>query len=76
MGRIYCNVRMEDRQCLLVIIGATKDGKKELIALDGGVRESELSWTEILVDLKHRGLEGGPELAVRGYPNILGFSSD
>jgi len=61
---IYCNVRMEDRQCLLVIIGATKDGKKELIALDGGVRESELSWTEILLDLKHRGLKNGPELAV------------
>jgi len=68
---IYCNVRMEDRQCLLVIIGATKDGKKELIALDGGVRESELSWTEILVDLKHRGLKDGPELAVGD--GALGF---
>ena len=68
---IYCNVRMEDRQCLLVIIGATKDGKKELIALDGGVRESELSWTEILVDLKRRGLKGGPELAVGD--GALGF---
>jgi transposase-like protein len=68
---IYCNVRMEDRQCLLVIIGATKDGKKELIALDGGVRESELSWTEILVDLKRRGLKDGPELAVGD--GALGF---
>lgn len=51
---IYCNVRMEERQCLLVIIGATKDGKKELLALDSGFRESELSWTELLLDLKHR----------------------
>jgi putative transposase len=34
---IYCNVRMEDRQCLLVVIGATKDGKKELIALESGM---------------------------------------
>ena len=37
---IYCNVRMEEKQCLLVIIGATEDGTKELIALDGGFRES------------------------------------
>jgi transposase-like protein len=39
---IYCNVRMDDKQCLLVIIGATEDGKKELVAIDGGFRESEL----------------------------------
>jgi len=51
---IYCNVRMDDRQCLLVIIGATEDGKKELLALDSGLRESDLSWTEVLLDLKHR----------------------
>ncbi|MBW2660685.1 MAG: transposase [Deltaproteobacteria bacterium] len=43
---IYCNVRMEERQCLLVIIGATKEGKKELLALESGFRESELSWAE------------------------------
>ena len=61
---IYCNVRMEEKQCLLVIIGATKDGRKELVALEGGFRESELSWTEVLVDLKHRGLKEAPELAV------------
>lgn len=61
---IYCNVRMEDRQCLLVIIGATKDGKKELVAIDSGFRESELSWTELLLDIKRRGLKDGPELAV------------
>jgi len=61
---IYCNVRMEERQCLLVIIGATKDGKKELLALESGFRESELSWAELLLNLKHRGLKDGPELAV------------
>jgi len=61
---IYCNVRMEEKQCLLVIIGATKEGKKELLALESGFRESELSWTEVLLDMKRRGLEKGPELAV------------
>jgi len=61
---IYCNVRMEERQCLLVIIGATENGKKELLAIDSGFRESELSWTEILIDLKRRGLKKAPKLAV------------
>ena len=61
---IYCNVRMNNRQCLLVIIGATDDGHKELVALEGGFRESELSWLEVLVDLKRRGLQTPPELAV------------
>jgi len=55
---------MEERQCLLVIIGATKEGKKELLALESGFRESELSWAELLFDLKHRGLKEGPELAI------------
>jgi len=68
---IYCNVRMEERQCLLVIIGATKEGKKELLALESGFRESELSWAELLLDLKHRGLKEGPELAVGD--GALGF---
>ena len=68
---IYCNVRMEGRQCLLVIIGATEDGKKELLALDSGFRESELSWTELLLDLKHRGLTATPELATGD--GALGF---
>ena len=61
---IYCNVRMDDKQCLLVIIGATKDGTKELVALEGGFRESELSWTQLLLDLQSRGLKKGPELAI------------
>ena len=68
---IYCNVRMEERQCLLVIIGATKDGRKELLALESGFRESELSWTELLLDLKHRGLKEAPELAIGD--GALGF---
>jgi transposase-like protein len=68
---IYCNVRMDDRQCLLVIIGATEDGDKELVALEGGFRESELSWTELLLDLKGRGLSTGPRLAVGD--GALGF---
>jgi len=68
---IYCNVRMEERQCLLVIIGATENGKKELIALDSGFRESELSWTELLLDLKHRGLKATPGLATGD--GALGF---
>jgi len=68
---IYCNVRMEERQCLLVIIGATKEGKKELLALESGFRESELSWAELLLNLKRRGLKEGPELAVGD--GALGF---
>jgi len=62
---------MEERQCLLVTIGATEDGKKELLALDSGFRESELSWTELLVDLNHRGLTRVPKLAI--VDGALGF---
>ncbi len=68
---IYCNVRMDDKQCLLVIIGATEDGHKELVALEGGFRESEQSWLELLVDLNRRGLKLAPELAVGD--GALGF---
>lgn len=68
---IYCNVRMDDRQCLLVIIGADKDGRKELVAINGGFRESELSWTELLVDLRSRGLTIGPNLSIGD--GALGF---
>ena len=69
---IYCNVRLEDdRQCLLVLMGATADGTKELIAVVDGVRESELSWKEVLLNLKSRGLEYPPELAIGD--GALGF---
>lgn len=61
---VYCNVRMDDKQCILVIIGATEDGYKELLAIEGGYRESEHSWLSLLYDLKRRGLHTAPELAV------------
>jgi putative transposase len=50
--------------CLLVIIGATPEGKKELVGLVDGVRESAQSWWELLLDLTRRGLAVAPELAV------------
>ena len=69
---IYCNVRLEDdRQCLLVLMGATADGTKELITVIDGVRESELSWKEVLLNLKSRGLEQAPKLAIGD--GALGF---
>jgi len=69
---IHFNIRLEeDRQCILVIIGATADGKKELLAVHDGFRESEQSWKEVLLDLKSRGLEEAPELAVGD--GALGF---
>jgi transposase-like protein len=65
---VYFNVRLESpenqRQCILVLIGATAEGRKELVAVVDGVRESEASWREILLDLKHRGLEIPPKLAI------------
>ena len=45
---IYSNVRMDDKQCLLVIMGATADGVKELVVIEGGSHESELSWRQLL----------------------------
>jgi putative transposase len=69
---IYFNIRLEeDRQCILVVMGATESGKKELVAIQDGFRESEQSWTELLLDLKARGLETGPQLAVGD--GALGF---
>jgi transposase-like protein len=55
---------MDDKQCLLVIVGVTEDGNKELVALEDGYRESEQSWTEVLLSLKHGGLSSWPKLAV------------
>ncbi len=69
---IYCHVRLTgDRPCLLVIIGATEEGEKELVAVHDGERESELSWRELLSDLKRRGLKVGAKLAVGD--GALGF---
>jgi len=62
---IYCNVRLGDeRQCFLVIIGATDRGEKHLLAVADGFRESELSWMDVLRDLKKRGMSDDPKLAV------------
>ena len=68
---VYCNIRMDDKQCLLVIVGATIDGEKELVAIEGGFRESELSWSQLLLDLKSRGLAAAPQLAIGD--GALGF---
>ena len=72
---IHVNVRLEDdankKQCILVLIGATADGRKELIAILDGYRESEQSWSELLLGLKHRGLTMAPKVAVAD--GALGF---
>jgi transposase-like protein len=69
---IHVQARLEDdAQCLLVIVGATPEGKKELVGLIDGVRESAQSWRELLLDLKRRGLAIAPELAVAD--GALGF---
>ena len=69
---IHVQARLEhDAQCLLVIIGATPEGKKELVGLTDGVRESTQSWKELLLDLKRRGLSMGPKLAIAD--GALGF---
>ena len=69
---IHFNVRGDnDRSCILVIIGATDKGKKELIAIEDGFRESEQSWTEVLQDLRNRHLDKAPKLAIGD--GALGF---
>ncbi len=68
---IYSNVRMDDKLCLLVIIGATEDGHKELIAVEDGFRESTDSWSAVFADLRNRGLKEGPSLATGD--GALGF---
>jgi len=69
---IYFKARMEDqKQCMLVIMGSTASGKKELIAILDGYRESEESWTELLINLKLRGMNVAPKVAVGD--GALGF---
>lgn len=69
---VYLQARMEDdAACMLVVIGATPEGKKELVGFQVGVRESAQSWRELLVDLKVRGLAIAPEIAVGD--GALGF---
>src|SRR3984885_10046118 len=69
---VYLQARMEDNaECMLVLIGATPEGKKELVGFQTGVRESAQSWRELLIDIKRRGLEIAPDLAVGD--GALGF---
>jgi putative transposase len=69
---VYFNIRLEGgRQCILVLMGATAEGKKELIAVQDGQRESEQSWKELLLDVQARGLTIDPSLAVGD--GALGF---
>lgn len=69
---IHFNVRLDDeRSCILVIMGADKHGNKELIAVNDGFRESTLSWKEMLLDLKRRGLKNAPKLVIGD--GALGF---
>src|SRR6056297_410083 len=62
---VYFNARVEgERNCVLVVVGATFNGDKELLAITNGVRESEASWKELLLDLKDRGMSEDPKLAI------------
>ncbi|HSH79196.1 MAG TPA: IS256 family transposase [Herpetosiphonaceae bacterium] len=69
---VYLQARMEEQaECMLVLIGATPEGKKELVGFQVGVRESAQSWRELLVEVKRRGLSLAPEIAVGD--GALGF---
>ncbi|MGB4239505.1 MAG: IS256 family transposase [Candidatus Hydrothermia bacterium] len=76
---VYFNVRLggdgegQNRQCILVIVGATAEGQKEIVAIQDGYRESEQSWREVMLDLKARGLAEAPKLAIGD--GALGFWS-
>lgn len=70
---IYSKVRMDDKICLLVIIGVTESGLKELVAVCDGYRESAASWEEVLTGLRQRGLPTAPKLATGD--GALGFWS-
>ena len=68
---IYFNIRSAERACILVLIGVTDDGHKELLGLEAGHRESELSWRGLLLRLKDQGLAHAPHLAIGD--GALGF---
>jgi transposase-like protein len=69
---VYLQARMEPQaECMLVLIGATPEGKKELVGFQTGMRESAQNWKELLVDLKNRGLVVAPEIAIGD--GALGF---
>src|SRR6202040_459938 len=69
---VFLQARMEDHgEGMLVLIGATPEGRKELIGFQVGVRESTQSWRELLIDVKQRGLQIAPQIAVGD--GALGF---
>jgi putative transposase len=69
---IYLQARLEDeKQCILVLIGATPEGRKKLTGFTDGARESAQDWRDLLLDLKRRGLDVRPELAIAD--GALGF---
>lgn len=69
---VYLQARMEDHaECMLVLIGAPPEGRKELVGFQVGVRESAQSWRELLIEVKRRGLAIAPEIAVGD--GALGF---
>lgn len=70
---IHFNIRLgeDDRMCILVIMGATVDGNKELLAVEAGYRESTMSWKQLLLKLRDQGLNVAPELAIGD--GALGF---
>ena len=73
---VHCNVRLDDRLCLLVVMGSDEQGNKELLAVSDGYRESSASWEEVLMDLTQRGLTKPPKLAIgdgaMGFWNAVG----
>ena len=72
---VYFKPRMaEEKQCVLVIVGADEYGRKELLAMTDGFRESTQSWREVLLDLKRRGLKQDPKLAIGDGVNRAGFA--
>ena len=68
---VYSNVRMDDRLCLLVIVGSDDTGRKEVLAVVDGYRESEASWLEVIEQLESQGLTIPPKLAIGD--GALGF---
>lgn len=68
---VYFQPRMEEKQCVLVLIGADEGGRKELLGLTDGYRESTQSWRELLIDLRRRGLSHAPDFAIGD--GALGF---
>jgi len=68
---IYFNIRSDERQCILVMMGVTDTGHKELIGISAGYRESELSWKALMLQVKDQGLQYDPQLAIGD--GALGF---